>query len=527
MGRLFGLFVVAWSQAPPKPLTLREETCRACYRSCPISCFAGTCGLNFGSNVNRFGTTNSCFTCDQSASVGISRTGDYAICTPEESAATDSYVKKKDPIKPPWGSSVPGDAKAAAMKAADAANRAVEAAQEAASESEKAAQAAVAKFNTAAGKTEGDKQELAEAHRLAETIRANEAEQAARAAEEARKQQEQAYTVDLTKLREQEVKTEHSEDALARAEKAAEAARANAKEAAAKAAEAAREAAEAGASAAGQAAEQAEADELAAAARAAQRRAIIAAVSAKSAADKANIAGAISTAPAQSPALLHQASVRKSVMVPDLAPAPASVDAGALGSAPGAGAVPLPPLDQLSIPDAGGPPNAAAPADIDPRLLVHLPPNAGLEAPAAPEAPAAAPAVPAPDSSMPATEVPSAQADADAGILPTLLPMPTDVNPDDEAARMANSVVASLTMDPSLQAQQAQQAPDAPASGEDLALPVSPYVTEGVAMDPSIAAQIASDPTYDTTPSGATDFSYAPPPQPPQPVLLQRRSFRQ
>jgi hypothetical protein len=460
--------------------------------------------------------------------VGISRTGDYAICTPEESAATDSYVKKKDPIKPPWGSAVPGDAKTAAMKAADAANRAVEAAQEAASESEKAAQAAVAKFNNAAGKTEGDKQEMAEAHRLAETIRANEAEQAARAAEEARKQSEQAYTVDLTKLREQEVKTEHSEDALARAEKAAEAARANAKEAAAKAAEAAREAAEAGASAAGQAAEQAEAYELAAAARAAQRRAIIAAVSAKSAADKANIAGAISTAPAQSPALLHQASVRKSVMVPDLAPAPASVDAGALGSAPGAGAVPLPPLDQLSIPDAGGPPNAAAPADIDPRLLVHLPPNAGLEAPAAPaapEAPAAAPAVPAPDSSMPATEVPSAQADADAGILPTLLPMPTDVNPDDEAARMANSVVASLTMDPSLQAQQAQQAPDAPASGEDLALPVSPYVTEGVAMDPSIAAQIVSDPTYDSSPSGATDFSYAPPPQ--APVLLQRKSFRQ
>ena len=160
---LAGFLALVSAQAPLQPLTLREETCRACYRSCPISCFAGTCGLSYGASVNRFGTSNSCWTCDQSASVGISRTGDYAICTPEESAATDSYVKKKDPIKPPWGSAVPGDAKAAAQKAADKANEAMAAAQEAAAESEKAAQAAVAKFNKAAGQDKGDKQELAEA----------------------------------------------------------------------------------------------------------------------------------------------------------------------------------------------------------------------------------------------------------------------------------------------------------------------------------------------------------------------------
>merc|ERR1719375_688360 len=138
---LWGL-LGAVAQAPPQPLTLREETCRAC----PISCFAGTCGLSYGASVNRFKTSNSCWTCDQSASVGISRVGDYSICTPEESAATDTYVKKKEPMKPPWGSAVPGDAVAAAQKAAEAA--------------EKAAQAAVADFNNVAGKagTDGDKQ---------------------------------------------------------------------------------------------------------------------------------------------------------------------------------------------------------------------------------------------------------------------------------------------------------------------------------------------------------------------------------
>merc|ERR550514_1006782 len=286
MGRLLGFLALASAQAPLQPLTLREETCRACYRSCPISCFTGTCGLSYGASVNRFKTSNSCWTCDQSASVGISRVGDYSICTPEESAATDTYVKKKEPMKPPRGSAVPGDAAKAAQEAAGHANDAVAA-------SQKAAQAAVADFNAVAGKagTDGDKQEIAEAHRLAETIRAQEAEQASRAAEEARKMAEKQYEDDLEKLRKQELETEHAEDQLGRAEKAAEDARAAAADAAAKAADAAREAAIAGAHAAGEAAKQAAADELAAAARAAQRRAVIAATAAKGAADKAGGAG--------------------------------------------------------------------------------------------------------------------------------------------------------------------------------------------------------------------------------------------
>merc|ERR1719194_52513 len=144
---LWGLAAVAVAQAPPQPLTLREETCRGCYRSCPISCFAGTCGLSYGASVNRFKTSNSCWTCDQSASVGISRVGDYSICTPEESAATDTYVKKKEPMKPPWGSAVPGDAAAAATVAAS---------QKAAEAAEKAAQAAVADFNDVANKAGTD-----------------------------------------------------------------------------------------------------------------------------------------------------------------------------------------------------------------------------------------------------------------------------------------------------------------------------------------------------------------------------------
>jgi len=531
MGRLLlGFLALAGSQAPLQPLTLREETCRACYRSCPISCFAGTCGLSYGASVNRFGTTNSCWTCDQSASVGISRTGDYAICTPEESAATDSYVKKKDPIKPPWGSAVPGDAKAAAQKAADKANEAMAAAQEAAAESEKAAQAAVAKFNKAAGQDKGDKQELAEAHRLAETIRANEAEQAARASEEARKQAENQYQADLTKLREQEVRTEHSEDALARAEKAAEDARAGAKDAAARAAEAARAAADAGAAAAGQQAEQAEADELAAAARAAQRRAIMAAVAAKGAADKASMAGAIATTPAQAPILLHKSSVQ-STGPADPAAAAGPVAAlraaakreAALVPAPGgAAAAPAAASAAEAVAEAATPEaaqtdpllGASAPSALPP-LDTSLPPLDTSLPPLAPEA-SGAPGTPiagaslvsgksvqaqqpqtmdAPGTNAENSATPEAATDV-SPLMPTLLPMPEGADPNDESARMANAVVAEVSMDPSVAEGTTEPVEYSPSVGFTT-IPVSPYA--------------GLPPPAESTPSDDADASEAPP----------------
>jgi len=399
---LWGL-LGAVAQAPPQPLTLREETCRACYRSCPISCFTGTCGLSYGASVNRFKTSNSCWTCDQSASVGISRVGDYSICTPEESAATDTYVKKKEPMKPPWGSAVPGDAAAAAQEAAGHANDAVAASQKAAEAAEKAAQAAVADFNDVASKagTDGDKQEIAEAHRLAETIRAQEAEQASRAAEEARKMAEKQYEDDLEKLRKQELETEHAEDQLGRAEKAAEDARAAAADAAAKAADAAREA------------------ELAAAARAAQRRAVIAATAAKGAADKAGLAGSLVAPPAQGPLPANPAApvvLAKTARSPVLAKAPAAPD--------------------LSLP--------GAPADLAATEEVPEPgvPDASGWKDAMP-APGAVAAQLAADSSAAAGE----EQGTLSPLLPTLMPLP-DGAQDTEAARMANAVVAEQMMNP-------------------------------------------------------------------------------
>jgi len=417
---LWGL-LGAVAQAPPQPLTLREETCRGCYRSCPISCFVGTCGLSYGASVNRFKTSNSCWTCDQSASVGISRVGDYSICTPEESAATDTYVKKKEPMKPPWGSAVPGDAAAAAQEAAGHATEAVAASQKAAEAAEKAAQAAVADFNDVANKagTDGDKQEIAEAHRLAETIRSQEAEQASRAAEEARKMAEKQYEDDLEKLRKQELETEHAEDQLGRAEKAAEDARAAAADAAAKAADAAREAAIAGAHAAGEAAKQAAADELAAAARAAQRRAIIAATAAKGAADKAGLAGSLVAPPAQGPLPANPAApvvLAKTARSPVLAKAPAAPD--------------------LSLP--------GAPADLAATEEVPEPgvPDASGWKDAMP-APGAVAAQLAADSSAAAGE----EQGTLSPLLPTLMPLP-DGAQDTEAARMANAVVAEQMMNP-------------------------------------------------------------------------------
>lgn len=287
-------------RATPKVPTVREETCRFCYRQCPISCFVGTCGLEYGFAVKRYKFTNQCFTCDASSSVGVNKNGDFALCTADEAAATTTYIKKaKD--HGPIGPGLPGDARAAAQAASDAANEAMKQAQLAAQKADEAAKAAVSKYNLVNQKASkgGNAEELAEAHRLAEQIRAQEAAKAAEAATAARGIAEQKYNVELQKLRKQQLQTDRAEEILMRAEKAGEEARAAYTQAAARAAQAARDAAMTGAVAAGQAAEQAEADEMASAARAAQRRAIVAAKSAKDAADKANIAASIAKIPPQ------------------------------------------------------------------------------------------------------------------------------------------------------------------------------------------------------------------------------------
>merc|ERR1719321_1921678 len=158
-------------------------------------------------------------------------------------------------------------------------------AQLAAQKADEAAKAAVDKYRkvNAKGAGVGTNEQLAEAHRLAEQIRAQEASKAAETATAARNIAEKKYNEELKKLRKQQLVTDRAEEILMRAEKAGEEARAAYTQAAARAAQAARDAAMTGAVAAGQAAAQAEADEMASAARAAQRRAIMAAKSAKDA----------------------------------------------------------------------------------------------------------------------------------------------------------------------------------------------------------------------------------------------------
>merc|ERR1719456_527617 len=139
---------------PPSPTTVREETCRFCYRQCPISCFVGTCGLEYGFMTKRYKFTNKCYTCDAAASVGINKNGDFSLCTAKEAAATSTYIKKEKDHGP-IGPGVPGDARAAAQAASDAANEAMKQAQLAAQKADEAAKAAVDKYRSVNAKGAG------------------------------------------------------------------------------------------------------------------------------------------------------------------------------------------------------------------------------------------------------------------------------------------------------------------------------------------------------------------------------------
>ncbi len=66
----------------------REQTCRMCYRQCPVACYVGTCGLNFGFEAKRYGASNQCYSCEPAAGVGFAETGDFLLCSAEEAAAT-------------------------------------------------------------------------------------------------------------------------------------------------------------------------------------------------------------------------------------------------------------------------------------------------------------------------------------------------------------------------------------------------------------------------------------------------------
>jgi len=281
-----------------RDVTIRQETCRFCYRQCSIACFVGTCGMEYGYTVTRFMATKSCWTCDASSSVGINKAGDFSVCSADEAAASHTYPKMEDD-PPPMGAGIPGDAKKEADNANAMAHLASKNALQASEHADKAAMAALAKLHSVAGLSKDAQNaiELAEAHRLALQIRAEEAKKTALAAEMARKLAADKFNVELAKLKKQQLISDGAEQVLVSAEKYAEQTQNAYTVAAAAAAQAAREAAMLGASAAGASAQEAAAKEMLAAMRAAQRRAMDAAKAAKSAAEKAAIAAEIGGIP--------------------------------------------------------------------------------------------------------------------------------------------------------------------------------------------------------------------------------------
>jgi hypothetical protein len=81
-------------------------------------------------------------------------------------------------------------------------------------------------------------------------------------------------------------------------------------------------------------------------------------------------------------------------------------------------------------------------------------------------------------------------------LMPTLLPMPEGADPNDESARMANAVVAEVSMDPSVAEGTAEPVEYSPSVGFTT-IPVSPYA--------------GLPPPAESTPSDDADASEAPP----------------
>merc|ERR1712216_470773 len=59
---VFAVSLLATVRVTDGQLLPREEACRFCYRQCPIACFVGTCGLEYGFSVQRYEQTNQCYT---------------------------------------------------------------------------------------------------------------------------------------------------------------------------------------------------------------------------------------------------------------------------------------------------------------------------------------------------------------------------------------------------------------------------------------------------------------------------------
>lgn len=297
----------------------RKEVCQFCQKLCPIACFVGTCGLEYGFTVRKFEATNKCFSCDPATSVGVSRHGDFFRCESDEgggSHATSPFSQQQGIADGPQGPAVSGDAGHHAMEASQQAQIAVQAASKAAIMADKAAAAATAKYRASTGGSSSDDASVSSStytaaddaadHSMAAQIRA---EESLRFAETAHIQWKAAmgkYNMEVAKLRKQQIIADQAEKVLEAAEASSEKARSQYAKLQATAMQAMENAMNKGSSAASKITAQAAAEELAGAAQAAHRRLVMAAKEAKEAGDKISIAASLAPC---APVLLQEARV--------------------------------------------------------------------------------------------------------------------------------------------------------------------------------------------------------------------------
>jgi len=285
------------------PTGLRETVCGVCYRLCPISCFAGTCGLQYGGTIKRFQATGQCYSCDAHDSAGHAPGSELKLCSALEAKATVSYVrkkpeKKKDKPKPVAGKPpIEGDPEAEVARAATMAAAAVQQLQAAAAIAARASQMKPRKhpppvvpmsapIGGKGGVTPGgpaddlspeDKMQAVQAHQMATQIRATDALKVSEEAHKAWQLARNAYDQELPAFRKEELKIQVLEDSATRAEQFAKQSRKDYALAAAEAEEATRQKMSSGGSAAESQVEEAEAEELQSDAQDTQRRLMVAA----------------------------------------------------------------------------------------------------------------------------------------------------------------------------------------------------------------------------------------------------------
>jgi len=293
-------------QAPTK---LREEVCRVCYRLCAISCFAGTCGLQYGGTIKRYQATGQCFSCDAHDSAGHAPGSELKLCSAKEAAATVGYVRKKpekkDKPKPAIENKaskpqIEGDPEAEVARATAMAAAAVKQLQAAAAIAARASKMKprkhpLPKVSTTVplggrgGVTPGgpaddmsseEKIQAAQAHQLATQMRATDALKVSEEAHKAWQLARDAYDEELPAFRKEELKVQVLEEAANRAEKFAKKSRTDYALAAAEAEAATQANLMGGNSAAQTEVDEAEEEELQSDAKDAQRRLMVAAAAA-------------------------------------------------------------------------------------------------------------------------------------------------------------------------------------------------------------------------------------------------------